>query len=103
MENQQNAYKPPRVKLAMQQKEKIEIKNEIANNVKINAPVKILFSCIKVCNGTAYRFLVYELANGKRGLIIERQATDFLLSLDCFLPLQVVARAARFFALSTIS
>jgi hypothetical protein len=77
-EKLQNAYKPPRAKLAMQTKEKIEIKNEIVNNVKINAPVKILFSCIKVCNGTAYRFLVYELANGKRGLIIERQATERL-------------------------
>ena len=82
MENQQNVYKPPYAKLAetkMNEKSiKIEIKNEIVNNIKINAPVKILFSCIKVCNGTAYRFLVYELANGKRGLIIERQATERL-------------------------
>ena len=73
-----NVYKPPRAKLVMQPREKIEIKNEIAPINKPNSPIKVLFSAIKVCNGVAYRIVIAEFASGKRICVIERQATERL-------------------------
>jgi hypothetical protein len=77
-EKLENVYKPPRARLAMQTKEKIEIKNEIAPSYKPNSPAKILFSAIKECNGVVYRIIIAEFSTGKRICIVERQATDRL-------------------------
>jgi hypothetical protein len=57
---------------------KYVINNEYNPNENRNSPAKILFSAIKVCNNTTYKFTICELGNGTRKLIIERMATKRL-------------------------
>jgi hypothetical protein len=57
---------------------KYVINNEYNPNENRNMPAKILFSAIKVCNNTTYKFTICEFGNGTRKLIIERMATKRL-------------------------
>jgi hypothetical protein len=77
-EKLENVYKAPCAMLAETKMKKIEIKNEKTELGNNRTSAKILFSALKVCNGVVYKIVVFELGNGKRGLIIERQSTDRL-------------------------
>jgi hypothetical protein len=57
------------------EKIRMVVENEYSPSENRNIPAKILFSAIKVCNNTTYKFTICEFGNGERRLIIERFAT----------------------------